>query len=465
MGQMLNPRRVVATPLPRPAPRAAVVLPKVEPPRPVVNEVTTSDDANPIRKIAFYAGLCMLFVMFGTLPEVLAYAFHVNLYILYIVGPPALLGAAFAGGIGRTFKHRAAVYFALFFLWMIIATPFSSWRGSSIQRVLDYGRFSFPLIVLAGGLATGWKEIRAIFYTLAFAGMVNLAASKLFMADANGRLTLEASGTIGNPNDLAAHLILLVPFILYIATDKKRNFVLRYALLAPIAYAIWIILGTGSRGGLIAIAVTFLFMLWRASIWRRIQVVIAAVALALIVPALMPPATLARLKSLFGEEHEEAGESKQTRSYLFRKSVVYTLEHPIFGVGPDQFGNYEGKMSMEIGQRGEWHATHCAFTQVSSECGIPAMIFFMMGIGTALISVNRVWRQARQGGYEDIANACYCYLAAMVGFMVAITFLANAYRFYLPAMIGLAIALCAAATRYMREHPAESANLRPLGAY
>ena len=43
----------------------------------------------------------------------------------------------------------------------------------------------------------------------------------------------------------------------------------------------------------------------------------------------------------------------------------------------------------------------------------------------------------------------------MVGFLVAITFLANAYRFYLPAMIGLAISMSFVARRHMSAKTAE----------
>jgi len=132
-----------------------------------------------------------------------------------------------------------------------------------------------------------------------------------------------------------------------------------------------------------------------------------------------------------------------------KQSLIYTMQHPMFGVGLGQFSNYEGQQSLAAGKVGNWHETHNAFTQVSSECGIPALIFFVLGIGSALLSVNRIYRRARRDGYKEIANASFCYLLSMVGFMVSITFLANAFRFYLPAMIGLAIALSTAAEREM----------------
>ena len=307
-----------------------------------------------------------------------------------------------------------------------------------------------PLLLVVGGLASNWKEVRAIFYTIAMAGVVNLLTARLFAReDSGGRLAMDASGTIGNSNDLAAHLIIVLPFLLFIAMDRKRNPLLRFAMFPLMGYGASVILGTGSRGALVALGAVFLFVIWRATPKQRTLAVLAAVSLTVASLALLPSATLNRLGSLFGEHHEEAEDSSESRSYLFKTSVEYTLEHPIFGVGLGQFTNFEGKTSAEEGRHGNWHETHCSWTQVSSECGVPALLFFVLGIGSAVLVVYRTWRQARTQGFTEIANACFCYLIALVGFLVAITFLANAHRFYLPAMIGLAISISFVAKRQM----------------
>jgi len=191
--------------------------------------------------------------------------------------------------------------------------------------------------------------------------------------------------------------------------------------------------------------------MWRATPAQRILGVGTAVILGITVPLLLPGAAIDRLNSLFGKQHVEASESEDLRATLFRTSLRYTRESPVFGVGPDQFANYEGDESRREGQYGSWHATHCSWTQVSAECGIPALIFFVAGLGSAILMVNRTWREARQKGFTEIANACLCYSLGMVGFLVAISFLANAYRFYFPVMIGLAICMRFAAVRHMAQ--------------
>ena len=402
--------------------------------------------SNPLRKLALFSGLAFLFVELTVLHELAYYILGFNPYLLYLVAPPAILFGLFTGSLQRTFRHRAPFYWMAFYAWMILATPFSHWQGGSFNRVVD-GRMNLILLVVVGGLATNWKEIRAVFYMIAAAAVTNLLTARFFMDSTNGRISVGLTGfDIGNSNDLAAQLLLVLPFVLFIALGRKRNPLVRILLLAIIAYGMWIILGTASRGALIALAVVFVVLLWLGSMRQRVALLLGGSVIAAIMLVAMPEATLARLGALFGERHEEAEESEASRMYLFQKSLLYTIQFPIFGVGPDQFSNYEGGMSVAAGKTGVWHATHCSWTQVSSECGIPALIFYACGVGSALLLVMRTIQSARQQGHAEIANACLCYLLGMAGFLVAITFLANAYRFYVPAMISLAVSMTFAAS-------------------
>ena len=410
-------------------------------------------------KLAFNAGLGMLFVRVAVVPELLVALLHVNTYLLYVVGPPAILGAVVTGAVGRTYQHRAAWLWLGFFVCMLFSLPFSSWVGGSVGDFRLYALFSFPLLFTVGGLTVSWKDVRSTFTTIGAAGVLVIFAAGLLSDADNGRVEMtSASQTIGNSNDLASHLILVLPFLLFIAMDRRRAALIRYSIILPMGLALKIILGTASRGAVIALIVTFLFALFRASARQRMIAMVIAITMAVSIPIFMRGNALERLATLAGGENadavnsdvnEEAKESRESRSYLLRQSIVYTFQHPIFGVGMGQFSTFEGFSAKAEGRIGNWHETHNAFTEVSSECGIPALIFFVLGIGSAFGSVSKVYRQARREKYTEIANTSFCFLLSLTGFVVSIIFLANAYRFYLPMMIGLAIALSAAAKREM----------------
>jgi O-antigen ligase len=141
--------------------------------------------------------------------------------------------------------------------------------------------------------------------------------------------------------------------------------------------------------------------------------------------------------------------SADARNYVLRQSILATLAHPVFGVGMGEFQNYEGRTSREKGQQGYWHETHNAFTQVSSELGIPALLFYVAGIISTYRMLNRLYSNAlgRPRSPEDrkIAITAFCLMLSLIGFCTASFFLSLAYRFYLPALTGLTISLVRAA--------------------
>jgi O-antigen ligase len=227
--------------------------------------------------------------------------------------------------------------------------------------------------------------------------------------------------------------------------DSKRSVFIRVPLLGAIGYGLWVVVGTASRGALLGIIAAFLFIMWRSTMRQRIVTVLVGLVFGVVILAALPQMTASRLSSLFGEKNVEADESATTRSHLFRQSLLYTVQHPLFGVGPDQFINYQGdEHDVRL-----WHGTHCAWTQVSSECGIPALIFFALGMGSAIWAVARTYRAALARGYGGIANACFCYLLAMVGYTISISFLSNAYTPAIPLVVGLGVAIAAAGAKEM----------------
>lgn len=452
----MKPQPAVAsrrTGAPAKASGAAAVLapPPVQAPVPPRTDPNKTDPykGEEVSKLVFCFALAALFVRFGVLPEVIAYVTGVNTYLLYVTALPAIVAILLSGGLRRVLRQRAPYFWLAFFGWMVLAVPFSFWPGGSAHLVLDYVRTNLPFLLIAGGMAVRWGQIRAVFYTLAAAAVLNLLTSQYFMDTTNGRISLTASGTIGNSNDLAAHLLLVLPFLLFVTLDPKRSLFVRIPLMLGIIYGLRVILGTGSRGALIAIGAVLIFMLWQATGAQRVMALGGGIIVTLIFTVALPSMTRSRLGSLFGEEHAEAEESGASRSYLFKQSVLFTIRHPVFGVGPGQFANFEGNLRHSEGKVGNWHETHCSFTQASSEDGVPALIFFVLGLGSAMLAVGRTYRKARKQGNADIANATFCYLLSMVGFLVASSFLSHAYSFYLPVMIGLAGTISFAGNRML----------------
>src|SRR5260221_12645739 len=98
---------------------------------------------------------------------------------------------------------------------MILSVAFSSWRGGSAVTLYMYLKTEVTMLFIAGALIMGWAEYRMVITAIAFGGVALLIGSRGMIDSLEQRTGLTA-GTIANPNDYAAHLVLITAFLLYV---------------------------------------------------------------------------------------------------------------------------------------------------------------------------------------------------------------------------------------------------------
>jgi O-antigen ligase len=409
---------------------------------------TLADPSRPRSSLLFYFGLVLIFVRFSMIHQIMASLIGTNFYIMYWVGIPTIMGLLLSGGFRRTLSLRPAQYWFLFGLWGLVAVPFSFWPSNSLLTMLIYWRIELLMLFVIAGIVTNWRECRLVFVAIVMATFLNLLSSRLFgQSDPNQRLSLVLpTSAVANANDFAAHLVFVLPFVLWLAMSSRSLLVRALSFLA-VAYGMHVVLASGSRGVSVALAAQILFLLFFSPSRRRVLIwVFAAVFLAFAI-AFVPAQTWDRIASIYRSNGvpREALESMESREYLLKKSIEYTFEHPLLGIGPGQFANYEGAESKSVGLRGSWHDAHNSYTQASSETGIPGGVFFFMGTLSTLLLLNRTSKRAQLDRKpREILNAIFCLRLAFVGIATAVLFVNFAYYFYLPAITGLALAISGA---------------------
>ena len=396
---------------------------------------------HPSRKIAFYAALAYVFFRFSMAHELVTYLTGINTYVLYMIGPAALIGALLSGGLQRVFRVRTAFYYLGFVLLLFPATLFSSWIGGSSTLVMMYVRTEAPALLFIAGTVMTWRECQLVMKTIAAGAIVNVLIGRIFIKEGAERLTLDF-GSIANSNDYATQLLLVIPFVLYVVVTTK-SVILRLAGLGVIGYGLYLILQTGSRGGLLGVAAALgtLFILGTN---RYRLAFLAFIPVAALILAATPDEVMKRLKSFTASGDEVSAEaiaSSESRKYLFKKSMEFTVTKPLFGVGPGEFANFEGRVSKAEGRRGNWHSTHNSFTQISSECGIPAALLYVATLIGSIRLTGHMRRAAKAAADTDKYTALLAFTIAIIGFFVAFTFVSFGYKFYTPAIAGLAIAM------------------------
>lgn len=417
---------------------------------------------NPFRRVAFLFGLGFIFVQFSFLHEIIGITLRLRSFLPALFGIPAVIGVILSGGLRRAFSVRSTYWWILFLASMGASVVFSAWPGESMRIFSSYVRTQFPAFLIIAGLVITWKEFRWVLYTIAAAGVVNeLTGRYLSKADSGGRLMLDIV-TIGNANDFAAQLLLILPVFWFVLVNPYVPRIVRMLMLVAIPYAMYLSLRTGSRGALVAMVVAYLFTVIRATGAQRLLIAITVPLLAAVVFATIPGTLIERFSTLYESNSQEleATASTEGRKHLLMESLKYTAEHPLVGVGPGQFSTTAGADNNKQGVYGPWMQAHNSYTQLSSEAGIPALLFLLLGLLSAYRGGVVALREGRRMHNKLLEQAAFALMVALASFCACAFFLSLAYRFYFPCLGGLGIALAVVTRREFAVQTAATAAAR-----
>ena len=234
------------------------------------------------RRVFLYFVLALVFMRFSMVHQILEHLLHADIYLIYLVAIPALIGVPATGGFKRAFRYRSAMYWTAFALWMIPTSVFSTWRGGSVSLINGYYRTEFLMLFAIGGLVTTWRECRWLMYTISAAALVNVISFFFFrQLDENGRTSL-TFGTVANSNDYSAHLLYVLPFLLWVILIAKSKYQ-RIAGLLVVTLGLFEILAAGSRGAMIGLVSAILVFAFTTTAKLRRIVLLTAPILGILV--------------------------------------------------------------------------------------------------------------------------------------------------------------------------------------
>ncbi len=422
--------------------------------------------ATPLHALGCYVLIVYLFLAYSRLMEFVVTPLRLLAILFVFLSVIALV----TGLPSRILSIPLARPLLGFSLWLVPATAFSVWRGGSVEFVKNTWLISLGIFLFTAHLIGTVRQVGQAIATIAAAlGLLGFLAQLLGHTDATGRLTL-LFGRFGNSNDLAQ--VLLIGLSLWWATASRRGASIFTRALAAVCSLVMllVILKTGSRAGLAAILLVAVVLFLRASLTVKFKLVCAAALLAGVAVVAIPGSLKVRYATMFKDVEQTSGDyvietalgSAESRKELLIKSLKLTLQNPVLGVGPGMFTVAENDLAREAGMRGAWRETHNAFTQISSEAGIPALLLYFAAIIGAWRRNSRLYRRFRgDAALSDAAHMATSLNVALFIYVVTSLFSSVAYSFLLPTLLGLTAALDGAARR-----PAETAlPAAPVPAY
>ena len=373
-------------------------------------------------------------------PHRLCYGFAVSFPWVQMVAIVTLAGFFFSKESKRIPSSTISVLLLMFLLWTGLTTFFAAVPDSAWAAWLEFAKV-LVMVFVTLALVNNRERIHWLVWVI----VVSLG----FYGVKGGVFTLLRGGVnhvfgppasfIADNNALALALCMTLPFMRYLQLHSSRKIVRTGLGLGMLLTGV-AVLGTYSRGGLVALAIVAgaLFLKSRG----RLAVALVIVAVGLTAYHFMPAQWTDRMDTLHHAQQTDSGETR-IQSYEFALNVA--LHRPLLGGG---FNVYQSNsLWRSYGPEGAIpRAIHSIYFRVLGEQGFPGLVLFLMLLFASWKNCSRVRKKTR-----DIPDMKWAFdLASMlqvglVAFMTAGAFLPMTYfdlTYQLMALSAILVGQC-----------------------
>ena len=237
-------------------------------------------------------------------------------------------------------------------------------------------------------------------------------------------------GMFGNPNDLALHFVTMTPLAIALMMATRNVFKrIIFGAIGVLVIAANVV--TYSRGGFLGLLTVGGVLAWKFGRAHRVGVAILLPIIITIFIALAPGSYGVRVLSIFIPGLDPVG-SSTARQEILNRSVIVSLRHPLAGVGMGNFHIYSLHETV----------THNAFTQISAEMGLAALIIYLMFLTAPIKRLSQIERAT----FDRRKESRYYHLAvgiqvSIIGYMVSAFFAAVAYQWYAFYLVAFGVCL------------------------
>ncbi|HUS07495.1 MAG TPA: O-antigen ligase family protein [Bryobacteraceae bacterium] len=350
---------------------------------------------------------------------------------------------AIAGGL-PAFKTNVGLVFAALIGWMLLITPLSTWKGGSVTYILSFFQFWLILFMILACAPKTLNQLKWLASVTALATVVNIIIAGRF----NNENRFEMEGTFGNSDDAAILAGFAIPFWLFM-TSRLNVFVRLIVGAAGAIFLLRVLVQTGTRSVIISMVCMFLVWFFRTTTLNRfVGVIVLALAIMGIVATtstVVIDRLATTLSAFSGSDRpsDEASQSAAERRELMKDGLWTTLTHPIWGVGPGQFGQYRWSTLSKPDKPKTWFKTHNTYLELSADNGIPGVLIYLVFIWVTYKAIRRVRNATAAQTSPNLRMAfqlASCLELALVFFAVTALFMTVEGHPYMFILAGLAIA-------------------------
>ncbi|MCB1070392.1 MAG: O-antigen ligase family protein, partial [Kiritimatiellae bacterium] len=233
-----------------------------------------------------------------------------------------------------------------------------------------------------------------------------------------------AVSLVENPNGFAYFMTLMIPLYLYFYQKSHHKYI-RLGFLGLALAAVYIVLNTGSRTGLLALIAVGAFLLPKYGAQHKMTIVVAVVAVAVFASSL-GAMNIQRFKSipqsiasfLSGEEEKPVSEMNQDEQSAYERKMKNKhtfslfLHYPIFGVGLKANDNLVMEKFHYAGGQ-----VHNEILYAAKQMGLVGMLLYLSFMRMIFVYGSRIQKEYKQS-WPVLSDLGWTFKMQAVVFMV-----------------------------------------------
>ncbi len=368
-------------------------------------------------------------------PHRLTFGFAYSFPWVQVIAILTLISLAMSNESKKVRITPTVVLMFLFFAWTTLATFFAVQPDTAWQGWDRFGK-ALVMVLVTFMLVKDRQRMHWLVWLIAVSIGFYGVRGGVFTALTGGSYHVfgPAQSFIAGNNDLAQALCMVLPLMRYLQLHTPQKY-LRWGLALAMLLTGIAILGTYSRGGLIALVVVGGALILKSR--KRIAIVFVLVALGVVAYQFMPQKWTARMATI---QHGSTVNTAETRIQSWEFATNLAIHHPILGGG---YNVYESsQMWAKYGPEGAiQRAVHSIYFRVLGEQGFPGILLFLGLLFVSWRCCTKIRRATRDlPGDKWAFDLASMLQVSLLAFMTAGLATTSSYfdlSFQLMAMCGL----------------------------
>ena len=355
-----------------------------------------------------------------------------------IVAGCTLLGLLLTRDRQSSFLGAPVWAMLAFTVWVCVTLPFSIFLDASLPLWLRSMKIYLMVFVTLALLDDRRKLDWFVWIIVVSLGFYGLKGGLFTLVTAGQFRVWGPGGFIGGNNEIALALVMTIPLMRYLQLQSTRRWV-RYGLAASMLLTAITVLGSYSRGALIAIGAMAVLLWWKTGRkpgWGIALLVVAAASV-----SFMPEQWWSRMDTIGGYQQDASAQGRINAWHM----AWNLAQDRFFGGGfmisdPSVFRIY-APVPEDV------HAAHSIYFQVLGEHGFVGLFLFVaIGVLTWLTAQRLIRECSDTPASRWAADLGAMVQVSMVGYAVGGAFLSLAY-FDLPYDMMAAVVVAAGVVR------------------